>query len=139
MRRGAGGILLLGAGAVAALTACSPAAEAAPSATGYIVTERGWWSDADPGEVETARPGVAVDTAPAGFVAAVRAGLPGDSPVQTLPDEALEEVGQDFCFLAAEVDDRPSLPGVVAGVPLSPGDGLVIADAARSVLCPGDD
>ncbi|MEZ3156900.1 hypothetical protein AB1K56_08210 [Microbacterium sp. BWR-S6Y] len=139
MRRGAGGILMLAAGAVATLTACSPAAEAAPSGTGYIVSERGWWSDADSDEVETARPQVAVETAPAEFVAAVRAGLPEDSPVQALPDEALEEVGQDFCFLAVEVDDRPSLPEAVAGVSLSPGDDRVIADAARSVLCPSDD
>lgn len=139
MRRGAGGILMLAAGAVATLTACSPAAEAAPSGTGYIVSERGWWSDADSDEVETARPLVAVDTAPAEFVAAVRAGLPEDSPVQALPDEALEEVGQDFCFLAVEVDDRPSLPEAVAGVSLSPGDDRVIADAARSVLCPSED
>jgi len=139
VRRGAGGILMLAAGAVATLTACSPAAEAAPSGTGYIVSERGWWSDADSDEVETARPLVAVDTAPAEFVAAVRAGLPEDSPVQALPDEALEEVGQDFCFLAVEVDDRPSLPEAVAGVSLSPGDDRVIADAARSVLCPSED
>lgn len=139
MRRGAGGILMLAAGAVATLTACSPAAEAAPSGTGYIVSERGWWSDADSDEVETARPLVAVDTAPAEFVAAVRAGLPEDSPVQAVPDEALEEVGQDFCFLAVEVDDRPSLPEAVAGVSLSPGDDRVIADAAQSVLCPSED
>lgn len=139
MRRGAGGILMLAVGAVATLTACSPAAEAAPSGTGYIVSERGWWSDADSDEVETARSHVAVETVPAEFVAAVRAGLPEDSPVRALPDEALEEVGQDFCFLAVEVDDRPSLPEAVAGVSLSPGDDRVIADAARSVLCPSDD
>ncbi|KEP76301.1 hypothetical protein HR12_24765 [Microbacterium sp. SUBG005] len=138
MRRGAGGILSLLAVGAAILTGCTSTADAAPSETGFIVTERGWWSDADPPAQETERPSIEVDEAPADFVNAVRAALSESSPLRASLDDALAEAGEDFCSLAAEADDRPPLPEVVGGVRVAADDAVVIASAARSILCPSD-
>lgn len=138
MRRRAGGILSLVGLGVATLTGCASTADAAPSETGSIVTEHGWWSDAASLVEETERPSPEVDEAPGDFVDAVRAALSDSSRLRASSDDALAEAGEDFCFLAAEVDDRPPLPEVVGGMRVEADDAVVIASAARSILCPSD-
>lgn len=147
MRREAGGIpSLVGLGVgVAALTGCVPIVGAPasdrPSGGAYIVTEQGWWTDAgsEPVETERSKTGTTETTESASeYVDAVRAALPETSPLHMVSDDALEEAGDDYCFLRVEVE-QPSLPEVVEGVSIATDDAVVIADAARRLLCPADE